>query len=481
MSRLRSLGFVLLGRIVQAVVALASLRVLTSTLPPEEVGRYYVYVAFSSVFSLFLLAPLGMWGNRHIHQWARAEALGTVFRFYTLGCILSAMIAIPVVSLISFCIANTEGVALPVLIAAVTLSLIVVSLSQAFVGFLNLIGGRGEYVSVQIFTQCLVLILSWLLCQRWMPSGFGWLLGIVGGNLCALVLALWVLRRHFPSSVRGSWRDLIPKKSFLQFAAPMVLLGAVLWSQSQMFRILVESFSGAEVVAVLGVSLGVATGLAGSLEAVVLQLFAPAYYSSMNEEDLSARAKGWEEYSRRSNEIYFLGCFYVVVFARPLMTLLVSERYWGFHRLLIFGAVIEYFRLTVGVRQLLCHSEYQMKRLVKPALIVVFATFALLMALGRWGPADSGDSVAMVLCLTGALHFLLVQRATRGILPVHGRLFRMEWIPVVVGGLAVKAAFLADVSPRQALWILPLGLVPFLFVMRRSLRELGGPSPTENA
>jgi len=89
----RDLITILLGQGLQAVTGLVAIRLLTSLLPPEEAGRYYILLSLAAFFALFLISPIGNYINRKTHEWHRSGTIQNnlhLFWLYLLGVALFA-------------------------------------------------------------------------------------------------------------------------------------------------------------------------------------------------------------------------------------------------------------------------------------------------------------------------------------------------------------------------------------------------------
>jgi O-antigen/teichoic acid export membrane protein len=61
--------WVTLGRIAAALIAIASVRIMTTLLEPKDYGIYALLMSFSGFCGLFLINPVGQHINRHTHTW----------------------------------------------------------------------------------------------------------------------------------------------------------------------------------------------------------------------------------------------------------------------------------------------------------------------------------------------------------------------------------------------------------------------------
>ncbi|MBT9151296.1 MAG: hypothetical protein DDT40_01487 [candidate division WS2 bacterium] len=75
MKERRDLILIMVGRGLQIVTGLAGIRLMTSVLSPEEMGRYYILLSLITFFALFLVSPIGNYINRKTHEWHRSGTM----------------------------------------------------------------------------------------------------------------------------------------------------------------------------------------------------------------------------------------------------------------------------------------------------------------------------------------------------------------------------------------------------------------------
>lgn len=66
MQKQKNLAILIIGRVLQIIIALVTIKVIVSVLSVEEVGNYYLLLALLGLLSFTLLNPLGQYYGRHL-------------------------------------------------------------------------------------------------------------------------------------------------------------------------------------------------------------------------------------------------------------------------------------------------------------------------------------------------------------------------------------------------------------------------------
>jgi hypothetical protein len=83
----------LVGRLTQFVIMFASVKIMTTLLPPIEMGKASLLVTGIAFFAMFLVNPLGMFINRRLHAWVEMGVFRHYFHVYCSYLLVVAIIA----------------------------------------------------------------------------------------------------------------------------------------------------------------------------------------------------------------------------------------------------------------------------------------------------------------------------------------------------------------------------------------------------
>ena len=75
---------IIFGRLTQFLLMLATLKISTFLLSPVEMGKMALITSTLAFVSLFLINPVGMYVNRHLHEWNNEQKISVYLNFYWL-------------------------------------------------------------------------------------------------------------------------------------------------------------------------------------------------------------------------------------------------------------------------------------------------------------------------------------------------------------------------------------------------------------
>ena len=87
---------IFVGRLLQVIIMLASIRVMTKLLNPEDMGSVYIFTATYAFFVMPFISPLGQYINRHTHRWHEKKMLLDNIAIYLLYLFLVSILSIVV-------------------------------------------------------------------------------------------------------------------------------------------------------------------------------------------------------------------------------------------------------------------------------------------------------------------------------------------------------------------------------------------------
>src|SRR3989344_4217331 len=239
--------FILIGRVLQAGISILTIRIMTTVLAKDEIGSQYLIQSIILWFSLVLINPFVMFINRHVHEWFQSNQLVSALKK------MNVYFPKEVLSIG----ANQSTVSVMVL---VFLYIYLSTWFQTLTSFFNLFNYQKHFVFLNISSQALGLIFAYGLTIEFQMSAFYWMLGLLVGQFASLLMAFLFLRQnqYFNSKTQINAKLNIFTKETLHFCLPVALATVFMWFQTQGYRLIIEKSSGVELLAILGVSLGVA-------------------------------------------------------------------------------------------------------------------------------------------------------------------------------------------------------------------------------
>jgi O-antigen/teichoic acid export membrane protein len=181
------------GRIAQVFLALATMRLATTFLSPQEMGRMTLILAVTSVYSLFFVSPTGMFITRRLHSWYESGKLPHYLIYHFIFLIFVSVFAAVTILIFLDLSLLTINVQVGWLIALVCSSLLVTTSSQTLVSAINILGYRNLFVWLSLLTGCASLILSVYLVTAIGKESYIWILGIIIGQAMGAIFGLSAL------------------------------------------------------------------------------------------------------------------------------------------------------------------------------------------------------------------------------------------------------------------------------------------------
>lgn len=365
----KDLSILVSGRFVQALLTIASLRVLTAFLSPAQVGSVYLILSIAAVFCLFLINPVGMYMNRKLHAW---QADKTVFaHFFLFNIYVAGVAALSVAAVAAgkyFFGIGSELAALP-LILAVACYVYASTWNMTLIPALNMLEFRAPFVLFSVLTSGLALAFSFILVAKVSPTAFSWIGGQAAAMFVMALFALFALKKRLGEDFNApSLLNAKPDRfSGLRFFA-LPLAGATLfmWVQNQSYRIIVEKLAGPEFLGFLAVGLGIASSLAAVTESLAQQIYFPGFYKKISGAGPQERKAALAGLAVKTLPVYIILTLFVIAVSTHLTVLLVDKKFAGAAVFVALGAFIELFRMTANILAASAHAEMRTSVLLKP-------------------------------------------------------------------------------------------------------------------
>lgn len=387
-------ALIALGRFIQVTLSLVSVRIITSILPPAELGNYYLIFTILSFFALALLNPVGVYLNRKTHRWAEERTIYGRLFVYNSYLLLVCLLTVPVVYGFSRDLGMAGTIPLEQLLVFIMVGLFCTTWNQVLVPMLNMLQFRMSFVFFSSLTLGAGLVLSYCAVRQIAPTAIIWLSGQAMAQILVTLGAWFYFRTHIPGEFslvevketcrRGNFANV------LKFTFPLSVAALLMWMQGQSYRMIVEQRVGLEFLGMIGLGLGIASNIAAAVESLVQQLYLPVFYREISDADSDRRARAWNRMAQLTLPIFISLAIFVSCLAPFLVDVLAHGKFAGAWLFVAFGAWIELCRMTTSVLASVAHAEMQTRHLIKSYLIG-----SVLATIGVW--IASGQSEARVL------------------------------------------------------------------------------------
>lgn len=388
---MRDLLWVVVGRLVTALLGLASIRLSTSLLPPEQYGMLALLVTFQVFCGLFLVNPVGQYINRHTHGWADDGTLLsrlTRYRAWVMVAAFAGALASGTWALMQP-ITVTERV---LVMTLVTLMVVAATWNATSVSLLNMLGYRAQSVGWGAMTAILGLLLSYVF-TNFTGSGLAWFAGQAVGMAIGAFGAGISVRRALPVAKVGRF-PLLEPAILRGYILPLAVATGFMWCLLSGYRLLVEVHWGLVALGYAVVGLALASQLWGLVESLAMQFLFPLFYRRIASPDRSDASLAFADLLNTLGPVYLLLAAATLVAAPTLLALLVDAAYAGVIHFVLLGAVIECCRALCNVLGTAAQVDRRMFALVPP-----YAAGAVTMAAGVAWVAQSGGDIEQAVAM----------------------------------------------------------------------------------
>lgn len=436
------------------------MRVATTLLSPEEMGRVSLALTTTAFFALFLINPVGMFINRRLHAWQASGVARHYLIRYASYLLLVALIAAIGLPLLYMSGVVNFGISIGWLVLLVCGSLIFNTINQTAIPSLNMLGDSGRFVLLSVATISASFFCATLLVQLVQPSAQYWLLGLLlGQSLLALVGTRVLFSRmqepetlHAPTTIFK--RHL---KVLFSFAWPVAIAAGLGWVQGQGYRYILEGQLGLESLGLFVAGYGISAGVIAGFESVLTTYFQPRLYREVSKDHPVRQAQAWQRYAAAVIPSLILTVALIVMLAPELTRIFLGENFQSAAEYVVWGALAEAARVLMGVYSLIAHVYMRTRWLILPGAMGAVISIVLCMLLI---PGFGAEGAGMALAIAGSavvvtMHLLFARRVGGGI----------SIRPVLMAGLAAAVLWGMTLGLRHLLDVAGWGLIAGITVL----------------
>lgn len=469
-----------IGRGLQVLAGLVTIKTATTLLSPSDVGSVNQLMSLATLGTSALLIPVAAYISRGCLEWMDTGLLNRRLGAYLL---VVSMIA-PMLGLVVWAIQSwtmlVAGVGAAWVGGLVALYTAGFSLHTMGTLGLNLIGRRVLYV---VFGN----IAAWggLLLALWYSrdgaSAEMWLLGIFCGFLLSsLSYAVFSRYAALGRSGHGSGEARVLPFDWwtvFTFVWPQAIIYSLYWIQSQSYRFVLASVADIATVGLFAAGYMICSVPMQTFETLFNEFYSPTLFRALKGQDTKGMAQAWNAYAAAYIPAVMLFGAFLVGNAAFMVKLLLGEQFQAVMPILIWPALTETFRAISSVLYQLGLVKVDMSINLLPVVAgaLIAPTLAYLLA-----PYEPLLGTAVALLAAGVAVLVVVIPLSRRALPVVWPIRRILYaaaLGVPLCGLAWgMRAGLGELSPGKALGALAvsgLALVCCQYLMAKQwLREV---------
>jgi len=411
---------IIIGRAAQFVLALVMLRVATTLLSPDEMGRVSLVLTTIAFFALFLINPVGMFINRRLHAW-QASGVARHYLIRYVGYLL--MVALLAATVLPFAYMSgliDFGITIGWLILLVCGSLLFNTINQTAIPSLNMLGDSKGFVILSVATLGASFICAVALVLTIQMDANYWLLGLLLGQALFAVVGARILFSKLHENATMHAAPIIGKRqlrTLFNFAWPVAIAAGLGWLQSQGYRYFIEAQLGLAQLGLFVAGYGISAGIIAGFEAILTTYFQPRLYRTANLEQPAEQGQGWRRYATAVIPSVLLTVSLVVILAPELTKLFLGEQFQSAATFVIWGALAEAARVLAGVYSLIAHVLMRTRWLILPTLmgaVLSITLCALLIPL--FGAVGAGVGLVLSgMAVVVLLHVILVKQVGGGV------------------------------------------------------------------
>ncbi|WNQ10424.1 hypothetical protein MJA45_22830 [Paenibacillus aurantius] len=364
---------VLVGRIIQTISAIIVLRVMSSVLTSIELAKAVLVTTITNLFALVSINPVQMFYYRKLNDWLDNKTLGNKFLLLliyviVINCFLSAVL----LCLYGF-FGSLTGIDIFWLLTLVSGSIIFITINQTVIPTLNMLEKRREAVLFTIITTWSSLLLSTLLTYHG-GKGEHWILGQIIGAILGSFFAFLSFFKFVDLSKLKQIKKYYNQKTrvikmIAVFSIPISITVGLNWLQLQSYRFYTSKLVGLEYLGKFSAGYTLSAGIMSAFEAVAMQFFSPIFYKGLGNSNDEKKAKVWNDYAAYYFPLAILTASFVVTMAPYLTRLLLHKTFWDVSIYVIWGAIIELFRILGNAYSMVSHATMKTNKLIHPQLI----------------------------------------------------------------------------------------------------------------
>lgn len=401
---------IVFGRVLQLLLLFATIKISTTLLLPAEMAKVFLVSSIVSFYAMLLINPVGMFINRHLHEWNAQGKVQHYFNYFLLYLLVVCGIAVASLYVLvefGWVVVHTTAVWAVLLVGG---SLLFTTINQAFIPGLNLLGYRGLFVALTLATSATSLVVAIVFVIGSAPKAEYWMSGLLAGQLIFALMGWNIFSRKLNVS------DTLQKPTkqhisvLIGFAWPISIAVGLGWVQTQSYRFMMESGLGLHALGLFVAGYGVSSGLIAAFESVFTTYLQPMFYKNISSGNVIVQSKAWSEYAGAIIPSLILVGLVIFATAPELTRVMLGPEYLSSYQFIRWGVIAEIARVISGVYGMVAHARMKTRLLLAPSLVGAFWSIALIWWLM---PIYGSNGVGVALMLSSVIACVLICISTR--------------------------------------------------------------------
>jgi O-antigen/teichoic acid export membrane protein len=298
-SRIREFSWLAAGQLTTLVLSIISVK-LTTSIGPEEYGKYTLAASVIGVLSLAFFGPLEQGYIRLYFDYAKHAHTRWVYGYSLLRVLLYSAVGLIAISGLTAIAAHAMFDFSYVFAGAAAFMIVMSLISVPITGMLNAMRLRRDVALVQIVERILIIALLFLLLSKLQLSAATvmFALGLAGVVTFALRLASYLRSMRPEKTQDHASQDAdkaLPRQIYSQvltYSAPFVVWGILTWMQSNGERWVINGMLTASDVGRYGLAANIINSSAVLLFTILTQFVTPIIFNRFSDGSVQQQVEG---------------------------------------------------------------------------------------------------------------------------------------------------------------------------------------------
>ena len=165
-----------IGKVLQIIISLASIRLITELLSEDQIGTYYVLLTILSLLAFGFFNPLGQFYARHLIHWQESKNLKNATNIVLVLRFIAILLSLPLALFIFYLFDYQRYFSLLEYIIYITFALVALTHGM-LLSAVNILVSRVVFTVYTVVTLALGLASSLVIFQ-FNQTAMGWLYGL---------------------------------------------------------------------------------------------------------------------------------------------------------------------------------------------------------------------------------------------------------------------------------------------------------------
>jgi len=433
------------------LIALISIRAVTSFLPPEKYGELAILITIQMLCGLFLINPVGQHINLNTHRWWDDKTIIPRLKSYRFYVIASSTFG-AIIALGVFPPTNSTMIILNIF--PVFAMVVAGTWNATFIPMLNMLGFRGHSVFWSIVTSSTSLVTSILLVAIW-TSATSWFVGQAIGMAVGALGARYQLNKQVSVEIRRQPKiPLLSKDVIISYCLPLSLAAGLMWIQLSGYRFAIQFYWGLAQLGFIAVGLQLAGQIWALIESLAIQFLYPFFFRRVSEQsDNSEIELAVSDLLNTLVPTYLLIAGLTILTAPYLLKLLVAPEYSDAWLFVAAGAIVELCR---ALGNLLGNAAHVRRKTISLATPYALGATVIIVCIFYSGTRQLDIKWAAAALVAGALA-MIVSMTANMYTQVKFKLDKFRCFSSLLCMLGM--ASLIDSIPYASSWISAIGYI----------------------